>query len=93
MDLKTFLCATKNVHKAKHKTEFIFIGNDVVPERWFAFFDGKEKELESVSTLEEAKVAAHRLFDSKTKCSLKLEWELLPETSTLVAELDAPDLI
>ena len=39
MDLKTFLCVRKNVHKAKHETEFIFIGNDIVPEWWFAFFD------------------------------------------------------
>jgi hypothetical protein len=89
MDLKTFLSVTRNVHEARHGKEFIYIGNDVVPCRWLAFFNGKERELEFVNSLEEAKVAAHHLFDNG-KCSVELKWKLIPETATKTVELPAP---
>jgi hypothetical protein len=93
MDKSTFLRATKNVHGAKHGTDFIYVGNDVVPNRWWAFFDGSEKDLHSVSSLEEAKAAAHRLFDNDRTCELELEWTLLPETLTSIVELPGPDFV
>jgi hypothetical protein len=92
IDLKTFLIVAKNVHEAKHGTEFIYIGQDVVPVRWLAFFNGEEKELEFVNSLDEAKIAAHRLFDNG-KCPVQLEWKLIPRTVTTIVELDTPDLI
>jgi hypothetical protein len=91
-DLKTFLSAAKNVHGAKHGTGFIYVGQDVVPVRWLAYFNGEERELEFVNSLDEAKIAAHRLFDDE-KCPVELEWKLIPETAATTVELDAPDLI
>lgn len=92
MDLKTFLIAAHNVHVAEHGIEFIYIGQDVVPTKWLAFFKGTEKELEFVNSLDEAKVAAHRLFDSE-KCPVELQWKLIQETAMTTVELDAPDLV
>lgn len=79
MDSKTFLAATYNVHESKHGTEFIYIGHDPA-NQWSAFFNGKEQDLGLVSTLKEAQDAAHRLFESDKKCSLKLDWKLIPQT-------------
>ena len=92
MDLRTFLMTAKNAHQAKHGSEFIYIGQDVVPARWLAFFNGELRELEFANSLEEAKIAAHRLFDNE-KCSVDLEWQFMPETAARIVELDAPDLI
>ena len=79
MDLKTFLAANYNVHESKHGDEFIYIGHDPA-NQWTAFFKGKEQDLGLVSTLEEAQVAAQRLFDSEKKCPLRLEWKLIAQT-------------
>jgi len=79
MDLKRFLAWTHNVHESAHGSEFIYIGHDPA-KVWSAFFKGNVQDLGFVDTLEEAKVAAHRLFDSENKCSSKLEWKLIPET-------------
>jgi len=92
MDLKTFLVAANNVHVAEHGAEFIYIGQDVVPTRWLAFFNGEEKELEFANSVDEAKVAAHRLFDSE-RCPVELQWKPIQGTAVTTFELDAPDLV
>ncbi|MGB7549023.1 MAG: hypothetical protein WBM14_14845 [Terracidiphilus sp.] len=91
MDLNTFLFVAKNVHEAKHGKEVIYVGNEVMPERWLAFFNGKEIDLDSVNSLEEAEVAAHRLFDNAKTCSFELEWKIRPESLTSIVELATPD--
>jgi len=79
MDLKTFLSATLNTYQSKHGDDFIYIGHDPA-KQWTAFFKGNEQELGVVDTVEQAKVAAHRLFDSGKNCSIKLDWKLIPES-------------
>jgi hypothetical protein len=79
MNAKEFAQASFNVHGAKHGEDFIYIGHDPA-NRWSAFFKGKEQDLGVIDTLAQAQAAAHHLFDTRKKCSLRLEWKLIAET-------------
>ena len=79
MDLKTFLAAAYNVHESKHGREIIYVGHDPC-NRWSAFFKGKERDLGLIDSLAQAQAAAHRHFDSGKKCTVELNWKLLPGT-------------
>jgi hypothetical protein len=91
-DLRTFLASAQNVHGAQHGSEFIYVGNDITPERWVAFFNERQVDLDSARSIEEAKVAAHLLFD-KGECTTELRWAPVRETATLAVELEGPDFV